>query len=796
MKIKYKVILEDKNILKDIPHTYNNGYLIFDEQYEEDIKELLKHYKYQKVSLVKNKIKANLYRYEWKIYNLDCANCAMKLEKHLKEKFQLISCEIDFMNGLIKIINSKKVNIDDVSIAADNFESGVYILENKRHLTFSLKGNKEDVRHLCHILNKEIHCQAALMNLIIYEDGNSLKFIQMINKCIKDNKLKIRLVNDKKENNQLFYRFIISLIIVTCAFFVEMDLLNLFLMIVAYIILAYDIIFKALKNVLKSKFLDENFLMFIASVGAFIINLRTEALAIMIFYQIGEFLQDKAVQKSRKIVDSIEFKVHDICVIKDEKMQYMRPEDVKVGSVIVVKKGEVVALDGKILDKSSSFNMAQITGESRPVLLSKGDDVLSGSINLGDITYIEVSKNYESSMMFKISEMIKKATNDKPKSEQFIKIFAKYYTPTMIILALALLIIFPILKIQNINQAFYSAINLLVISCPCALVISIPLINFMTITNMYKKKIIIKNSQKIEELNYIDTVVFDKTGTLTTGSFLINDINIFAKYTKQEVLDLACGLEKYSNHPIAKAFTKEKHNDLLFSNVKELEGVGISGNFNNKKYQIGNYQLKNGLKDEGLYLLEDDLLIAQFIITDEIKQDCFKLIDDLNQSKYDTIMLSGDNQKACDDVKDKLNLKLAYSRLLPDDKLEIAKKMQKEGKHLLYVGDGINDAPILKQSDVSISVASGSDLASISSDIIFLDDKMENISECLYLAKIARKKTLQNIIFTIIIKFIITILSFMGYSNMYLSLFSDVGVSLLSIVNALTILKYNYQKKV
>ena len=579
------------------------------------------------------------------------------------------------------------------------------------------------------------------------------------------------------------------------------------LFIISYLIVGLSILKKAVRNIFRGKVFDENFLMAVATLGAFGVGEFPEAVAVMLFYQVGELFQSYAVDKSRKSISSLmDIRPDYANVIRDEKEEKIDPDEVKIGEIIVVKPGEKIPLDGVIIEGTTMLDTKALTGESVPVEVKKDDEVLSGSINESGKILVKVSKEYGESTVSKILDLVENASSKKSKSENFITKFAKYYTPTVVIIAVILAIVPPfIFKGTSFTEWVYRALSFLVVSCPCALVISIPLSFFGGIGGASKMGILIKGSNYLEALASTEIAVFDKTGTLTKGVFEVQKIET-NNIDKDELLEIAAYAENYSNHPIAKsiknAYKKEIDTNRI-KNIKEISGHGISVIVDDKNVLIGNEKLMEENKiqytkseDIGtiLYIAINNEYKGLIIISDEIKEDSLGLVKNLkNLGVKKTVMLTGDKKTVGEDVGEKLGLDEVYTELLPDGKVEKVESLMQEksekGK-LIFVGDGINDSPVLAMSDIGIAMgALGSDAAIEAADVVIMTDEPSKIGDAISLSRKTMKIVKENIVFAIAIKVLVLVLTAIGLATMWEAVFADVGVSIIAIINALRMLK-------
>ena len=617
-----------------------------------------------------------------------------------------------------------------------------------------------------------------------------------------------------QEIKQRVIRAIIAFVIFLIIFILEKTILIneyvvLSFCILAYLISGYDILLKALKNIFHGQVFDENFLMIIATVGAFVVKSYEEAVMVMVLYQIGEAFQDYAVNKSRNSISTLVNLVpNEANLLKDGTLVVVEPEILNIDDVILVKVGEKAPVDGVIIEGESDLDVSALTGESKLRSVYLNDEVLAGSINKTGVLKLRVTKTFSNSAVSKILELVEEATAKKSKSENFIQKFAKIYTPIVVILALILGVIVPtIIYFVNGNNLFndyiFRACSFLVISCPCALVISVPLSFFGGIGASSKIGVLIKGSIYIEKLAKVNGIAFDKTGTLTKGEFIVKEI-VSLNDSKENIIKYASYAEYYSNHPLALAIKKYSQESLDLSQIKEIKelaGYGIYLNLNEDIYLVGNHKLleKYNLKCEyddiantHIYVASLTKVLGYIIFEDEVKEEAYNLINELNNLNINnTYMLTGDNLKTALSVKDKLNLKEVKANLLPENKVEALNELKKENQILAYVGDGINDAPVLVASDIGISMGTfGSDVAIEASSVVIMDDDLAKIPLSIKLSRFVMKIVLTNIIFAILVKLVVLVLATFGYANMWLAIFADVGVACLCILNALRTLYF------
>ena len=604
------------------------------------------------------------------------------------------------------------------------------------------------------------------------------------------------------------YKIILSIILFVIALVIRFsnNWINNICFILSYFIVGFEILKKAFRNITKGNVFDENFLMSVATIGAFAIGEFPEAVAVMLFYQIGELFQSYAVDKSRKSISSLmDLKSDFANVFRNNNIEKVDPDEVKIGEMIVVKPGEKIPLDGIVKEGTSMIDTKALTGEPIPKKVNVGEEVLSGCINLEGVLKIETTKEYEESTVSKILELVENASSKKSKSERFITKFAKYYTPIVVIIALFLAVIPPlIIKDTTFSEWIYRALSFLVVSCPCALVISIPLSFFGGIGGASKNGILIKGSNYLEALSSLETIVFDKTGTLTEGVFDVQKIEPLG-ISKEKLLEIAAYAEWYSNHPIAKSI-KNKYNksaeEVRIKDVKEILGKGISANIDEKNVLIGNEKLMKEFnikheksKDIGtvLYIAIDGNLSGTILISDKIKDDSVRCIRLIKESGIEnTIMLTGDKKEIAEHISSELGIDVCHSELLPNGKVEKMEEMLKKknsNKKVAFVGDGINDAPVLALADIGVAMGGlGSDSAIEAADIVIMTDEPSKISTAIKISKKTMRIVRENIVFAISVKILVLILSALGIATMWGAVFADVGVSIIAILNSLRML--------
>lgn len=582
-------------------------------------------------------------------------------------------------------------------------------------------------------------------------------------------------------------------------------IINNIIYIISYLIVGLEVVKEAIEHIIKGKVFDENFLMAIATIGAFAIGEFPEAVAVMLFYQVGELFQSYAVDKSRKsISDLMNIRPDFANVERNGIIEKVNPKEVKIGEIIVVKPGEKIPLDGNIIEGKTTLDTKALTGEALPREVAEGKEVLSGCVNLSGLIKVKVSKEYGESTVSKILVLVENASSKKTKSENFITKFAKYYTPIVVIMAVLIAIIPPIfIKDANFTDWIYRALSFLVVSCPCALVISIPLSFFGGIGGAAKAGILIKGSNYLEALSKTETIVFDKTGTLTKGIFEVQEIKPNG-ITKEELLKLVAYAENYSNHPISVSI-KNAYKGEIDKNVdikiEEIAGQGIYAKIEEKEVLVGNEKLMKEnnidfIKCEKigtiLYIAINKKYSGYIVISDAVKEDAINTIKELRKGFIkETVMLTGDRKEVGESVAKELGINKVYTELLPDGKVEKIEELlkNKTGK-VAFVGDGINDAPVLALADIGIAMGGlGSDAAIEAADVVLMTDEPSKIVKAMQISKKTMKIVKQNIVFAISIKILVLILSAMGISTMWEAVFADVGVSVLAILNALRALR-------
>lgn len=616
-----------------------------------------------------------------------------------------------------------------------------------------------------------------------------------------DQKLKIKL-----------YRIILSVILLVGAICLPVNpSFSFILYFSAYLIVGYDVLYKAVNHILSGQLFDENFLMSLATVGAIFLGEYLESVMVMLLYQVGELFQSYAVGKSRTSISSLmDIRPDYANMEKDGKLTKVDPDDVKVGDIIVVKPGEKVPLDGIVQEGESYLDASRLTGESVPIHVRVKDTVLSGSVNQNGLLKIEVTKEFDESTASKILDLVENASSRKAQTENFITKFSRYYTPIVVVGAILLAVIPPFLFPHlTFEVCLERAFTFLVISCPCALVISVPLGFFGGIGGASRRGILLKGSNYLETLSLLKTIVFDKTGTLTKGTFQVTKI-VANKISEEQLLKYAAEAELYSNHPIALSIKEKYPHVIVQKDVKQIEevsGKGVHVQVLGEDVYAGNHQYMQDLQitvpevHEGtvVYIAKERGYLGYVVISDEIKENAKESLENLKQQQiHKMVMLTGDSKESAKSIAEKLPIDSYYASLLPQDKLERVEVLMKESDTgpLSFVGDGMNDAPVLVRADIGIAMGGlGSDAAIEAADVVIMDDDLSKIGEAIGIAKRTIRIVKQNIVFAISIKIFFLVLGAFGFANMLEAVFADVGVSVLAILNSMRTLNVNHKKK-
>ena len=721
------------------------------------------------------------------IEGVDCPNCAAKIERKLNTLNRIKEATVDFLG--------KRVIVESENFSQDELVEFIQAEVNK-------------IEHGVKISTKKLHAHS-------HSHSHSHAHIHDHSHA-----------HGEEDTDKIKKKLLIGGILFVLGIFIPKTLFipKLAVFLVSYFIIGGDVLLSAVKNILKGQVFDENFLMAIATIGAFAIGEYPEGVAVMLFYQLGELFQGIAVNNSRKSIIALMDIRPDYANLKtDTGIKKVNPEEIKVADIIVVKPGEKVPLDGKIINGNSAFDTSALTGESLPREAKTGDNVLSGFINKTGLVEIEVAKVFSESTVSKILNLVENASSKKSKTENFITKFAKYYTPVVVITAL-IMAIFPPLLISGatFTDWIYRALIFLVVSCPCALIISIPLGFFGGIGGASKHGILVKGANYLEALNDVESVVMDKTGTLTKGVFKVTEINVEnnvkindfennkTDLTQSLLLKYAAHIEKFSNHPIAQSIVSEYENTVtkidesVIKDFEEISGFGIKANINNHQILAGNSKLMNlenikFTEKENLgtviYIVFDGQYIGNILISDEIKADSPKAIKGMKANGIkEIVMLTGDNNAIGKNIAQKLGIDKVFAELLPNEKVEkleeIYKTKSEKGK-VVFVGDGINDAPVLARADIGIAMGGvGSDAAIEAADVVIMNDEPSKIVTAMKIAKKTKTIVWQNIALAFAVKLIVLVLGLFGDATMWEAVFADVGVALLAVLNATRVLKY------
>lgn len=678
-----------------------------------------------------------LKKYKYRLNNLDCANCANKIEERLKKENNLSDVVVNFSSLTLSFMSNDDIKIEDISDIVTKIEPEVVVTK----------------------IDEE--------------------------------------VKETKKNYNLI-RLIIGVIIALLGLYVNFDneIINKILIIASYVILLYRTFKVAVKMLIKSHTINENALITISAIGAYFVDKQMEGLMVIILYEIGKILEEKAVNNSRNsIKDLMNIKQDFANKVVGDKTEVINVEDVKINDILIIKKGEKIPVDGIVIEGETKLNLFSLTGESDLVNKKENDEVLSGSINEGKVIKIKATKLFNDSTVSKILSLIEDATDKKSKTETFVAKMAKYYTPIVLIISVITFICFIIFTDLTTYESIYRALVFLVISCPCAIAISVPLSYFTGIGVSSKNGILVKGSNYLDLLSRVNKIVFDKTGTLTSGAFKVTSFNLLdSSYSEDYILKLYALGENLSNHPIAKSIMNYVNIDVneKVKNHKEIEGLGVSYTYDDKKIKIGNNKMFN-LKDDGslnIYLSIDDKIVSSLTINDGIKEGVENTLNELSKKGIETYMFTGDSKENALSISEKLNIDKVYYELLPTEKYEKLEELLNDKDVVAFIGDGINDAPSLKRADIGISMGSiGSSSAIEASDIVIMDDDISKINKAISISNKVKRIIKENLVFSIGVKILILVLSTIGIANMWQAVFADVGVTIISILNTLRIMK-------
>lgn len=714
---------------------------------------------------------------------LNCANCANKIEARVNNLENVIEASLNFSVSKLLIKFNENIEkatiIDSVKKIVKELEPDVVVKED---------GKEKQIKDIKN--HEHQHC-----------DGEC---------CRHDEGQVLDTENEQgyepgflKKNWSLLLGIVLY---ATALIFKDKEYINLILFLVAYILVGGKVVMTALRNITRGQVFDENFLMTIATLGAFIIGEYPEAVAVMIFYEVGELFQSYAVNRSRKSITSLMDLRSDYAnLLTESGEKTVNPEDVNIDDVIVVKPGERVPLDGILIDGICSLDTSALTGESIPRDVQINDEILSGTINLNSVIKVKVTKVFGESTISRILEMVENAGNKKAHTEKFITKFCKYYTPIVVFSAVAIAIIPPfVIKDANFSTWIYRALSFLVVSCPCALVVSVPLGLFSGIGGASRKGILVKGGNYLEALKDVDIVVLDKTGTLTKGSFKVTEVNVY-NISKDRLIEIAALGESFSNHPIAQSIVKEYNKEIDKSRIKkytELSGHGIKAEIDEEEVLLGNFKLMKKYNIECketqsvgtvVYVAISEKCVGSIVIEDAIKEDSKEAVKRLkNLGIRKVVMLTGDNKKVAEKVGNELEIDEIYGELLPGDKVGKVEELLNNNSNnkLVFVGDGINDAPVLARADIGVAMGGiGSDAAIEAADVVLMKDSINSLADAIVIGRKTNKILWQNIIFSLVIKVGVLILISFGMSSMWEAVFADVGVTLIAVLNSMRALK-------
>lgn len=678
-----------------------------------------------------------LKKYKYRLNNLDCANCANKIEERLKKENNLSDVVVNFSSLTLSFMSNDDIKIEDISNIVTKIEPEVVVTK-------------------------------------IDEEAKETK------------------------KNYNLIRLIIGVIIALLGLYVNFnnEIINKILIITSYVILLYRTFKVAFKMLIKSHTINENALITISAIGAYFVDKQMEGLMVITLYEIGKILEEKAVNNSRNsIKDLMNIKQDFANKVVGDKTKVINVEDVKINDMLIIKKGEKIPVDGIIIEGETKLNLFSLTGESDLVNKKENDEVLSGSINEGKVIKIKATKLFNDSTVSKILSLIEDATDKKSKTETFVAKMAKYYTPIVLIISVITFICFILFTDLTTYESIYRALVFLVISCPCAIAISVPLSYFTGIGVSSKNGILVKGSNYLDLLSRVNKIVFDKTGTLTSGAFKVTSFNLLdSSYSEDYILKLYALGENLSNHPIAKSIMNYVNIEVneKVKNHKEIEGLGVSYTYDDKKIKIGNNKMFD-LKDDGslnIYLSISDKIVSSLTINDGIKEGVENTLKELSKKGIETYMFTGDSKENALSISEKLNIDKVYYELLPTEKYEKLEELLNDKDVVAFIGDGINDAPSLKRADIGISMGSiGSSSAIEASDIVIMDDDISKINKAISISNKVKRIIKENLVFSIGVKILILVLSVIGIANMWQAVFADVGVTIISILNTLRIMK-------
>ena len=780
-------------------------------------------------------------KYKYKVNGLDCANCTQKLEDALNKKEEINDCVISFATGMMTFESNQEINDNELLYFMQSIEDEVTIdnlstnkthhhdecgcghhhehehhhdecgcgqhhehVEDHRELANSIKFNivgldcancaskvEAEIKKQSYIEDAVVNFSTQKLMVKVKNDDSLMEKLQAVVDSVEEGVVLSKEDNQKKYSKPKLFdlkenmELVEGVIIFIGAHFFAGGFAT-FLYLFAYLLIGYKVILKAIKNIGRKDFLDENFLMCLATFGAIALGDYSEAIAVMLFYAIGEIFQGYAVNKTRSSISSLmDIKSEYATIVKDDQMIQVTPEEVQVGDTIVVKVGEKVPLDGKVIKGNSMLDTASLTGESVPRSVEVGDEVLSGVVNLNDVIYIEVTKPYADSTVSRSIDLVENSASKKA------------YTPTVVGLAVLLLIVpMIILPNQNFYDWLYRACTFLVVSCPCALVISVPLGLYAGIGKASALGVLVKGGNYLELLKDIDTVVFDKTGTLTKGEFEVVEIS------DDHLLEIGAYGEYMSNHPIARSIVKAYNKEIDSTRIedfKEIAGKGLSVVIDQKQYELGNEKYFHELGIEVsqpqsvgtiVHIACQKQYLGHIVVADVIKESTMPGIQDLKKAHVlNTVMLTGDHATVAHDIASKIGIDQVYSDLLPQNKVTQLEKLMGNDHVVAFVGDGINDAPVLARSDIGIAMGGvGSDVAIEAADVVLMSDDITSIAKAIQVSHYTNFILKENVTFTLLIKIGVLVLTLFGLTNMWMGVFADVGVTLIAICNSMRIL--------
>lgn len=693
-----------------------------------------------------------------KIYmleNLGCAHCAAKMEEKIGEIPGVLEATITFATKQLRVTaEDPDVYLDEIRKICSSIESQVKVVPRELKLKAATEGAQMEKKKFFGDLS------VILAGAVMFAVGNVLHHLSM-------------------------------------------DMWALVVFGVAYFILGGKILLEAVKNISHGQIFDENFLMCIATIGAFVIQEYPEAVGVMLFYRIGEYFEEKAVERSRsQIMEAVDLRPETVYLMLGEEAVEIAAEEAKIGDLLLIRPGDRIPLDGVVVSGESRIDTSPITGEPVPVAVKSGSKIISGCVNTSGQLMMQVEKPLSESMVTRILDSVENAAASKPKLDRFITRFAKVYTPIVILLAVTTAIL-PSIFTGDWNYWVYTALTFLVMSCPCALVLSVPLAFFSGIGAGSKKGILFKGGASLEFLSKIGAVVMDKTGTVTEGNFQVQKIVSTWRYSEEELLRICASCEQRSTHPIAESIVRAAHEKGLNLErplmLKEFAGHGVSAFLPQGRVYCGNQKL---LVDNGIFISQnveevkgsvvfvsvDGRFAGYFVISDTIKKDAQSAIDHLKGMNLGTVMLTGDEKNSAEAVAAEVGIEKVYAKLLPQEKLETLQKLRTEYGSVMFVGDGINDAPVLAGADVGAAMGSGADAAIEAADAVFMTSSVESIPEAIQIAKATNRIAIQNVVFALAVKIFVMILGLAGHANMWMAVFADTGVAMICVMNSIRIL--------